>query len=399
VNPTRRQWLAASAAASLAGCATSNTSAPAEAAKLAFAADASPVMFSGQPAIVLRRILPEGHNTPAITEVEILTGRGFNIWQVRGFLPGKGTVDLFTAPSLEKARELMNGGMDDFYGNEGFKNGGALLIPYANRIRGKFLRLERRIETNIAGKPFKLPANWVGKNPGAEPHAMHGLMLDQAVTNTRREATAAGAFLDSHYGPTAFRGHWPASTELFFSAALDDKGFTVKVRAVNKGDVPLPMGIGWHPYLNLPSGDRKQARLQIPAASRALVDNYDNVFPTGAVEPTAGSKFDFRAARAMGDQFLDDCFFDLARNPDGSVSAEVHDPAAKYGIRATSQSQAVKAYQCYAPPDKPFIVLEPQYNLGDPFNTAIWKGRDTGIVTLAPGEETTYDATLSVFAV
>lgn len=398
MNHTRRQWLSASAAAALTGCA-SKPEAPVEAPPTAFAADASPVMFASQPAIILRRILPEGFNTPAITEVEILTGRGFNIWQVRGFLPGKGIVPLFTAPPLEEARQLMNGGEADYYGSQSFKNGGCLLIPFANRIRGKYNRLERRIETSIGGKTLKIPANWVGKNPGAEHHAMHGFMLDQTTTNTRREGTATEAVLESHHGPTAFRGNWPSSCELFFTAVLDAKGFTVTVRARNAGSEPLPMGIGWHPYLNLPSGDRKQARLQIPAASRALVDNYDNVFPTGAVEPTAGSKFDFRSARAMGDQFLDDCFFDLARNADGSVSAEVHDPAAKYGIRLTSQSKAVKAYQCYAPPDKPFIVLEPQYNLGDPFNSAVWKGRDTGMVTLAPGEETTYDATLSVFAV
>jgi aldose 1-epimerase len=57
------------------------------------------------------------------------------------------------------------------------------------------------------------------------------------------------------------------------------------VEARNVGAEPEPMAIAWHPYFNLPSGDRTQARVQIPASTVAEVDGYDNVFPTGKIVP------------------------------------------------------------------------------------------------------------------
>lgn len=333
-----------------------------------------------------------------LLEADILPGRGFNTWQIRAYIPGKGITDLIAAPSLTNAAALMTGGDNDFRGNESFKNGGAILIPYANRIRGKFDEKLRTIETAVSGKTIKLPANWKGKNPGAEPHAMHGLLLDQPVEITRRAADENAATLEAIW-QKPFGNQWPGSARVVFQASLNAKAFTLRVAVVNTGSDPLPIGIGWHPYFNIVSGDRRQAKLKIPTNTRALVDNYDNVFPTGITEPVAGSKFDFRQARTMNDQFLDDCFFDIIRDAGGAAVAEIHDPAAHFAIKVTSTSPSVKAYQCYAPPDKPFIVLEPQFNIGDPFNRAVWKDRDTGVVTLAPGREVTYDASVELVGI
>jgi len=140
--------------------------------------------------------------------------------------------------------------------------------------------------------------------------------------------------------------------------------FLLKVTAANTGSEPCPIGIGWHPYFNIPSGDRKQAKLKIPANTPALVDNQDDIFPSGVTQPTANSKDDFRQPRAIGDQFLDDCFIDFIGDSDGSVAAEIHDPASHLAVKVISVSSAVKACQCYAPPDKSFLVLEPQFNTG-----------------------------------
>ncbi len=384
---TRRDFLAASALG-LASCAK-----PPQAP--AFAISDLPVSLGGQPAVSLKRTAAPSGDQPFLLEAEILPGRGFNTWQLRAYIPGKGVNDLITAPPLSTAASLMTGKENDFRGNESFKNGGALLVPYANRIRGKFDPKARTIETTIGGKTVKLPANWIGKNPGAEPHAMHGLVLDQPAQISRRVADEKGAVLEADWSKP-FGSEWPGPLRIRYHASLTATAFTLKVTASNTGTEPCPVGIGWHPYFNIPSGDRKQAKLKIPANTRALVDNYDNVFPTGVTEPTAASKFDFREARPMGDQFLDDCFFDLIRAANGSVAAEIHDSASHFAVKITSASPAVNAYQCYAPPDKPFIVLEPQFNIGDPFNKSVWKDRDTGIVLLAPNHDVVYDAVVEL---
>ena len=52
---------------------------------------------------------------------------------------------------------------------------------------------------------------------------------------------------------------------------------TASVKAKNVGDEQEPIGIGWHPYFNLPSGDREHARLHLPGDLLTEVNNYDDV--------------------------------------------------------------------------------------------------------------------------
>jgi hypothetical protein len=132
------------------------------------------------------------------------------------------------------------------------------------------------------------------------------------------------------------------------------------------------------------------------AASRTLVNNYDEVLPTGAVEPVAGGAYDFSAVggRALNDIYLDDCFTDLVGGP---LLAELRDPAAGLGLRLSSASKAVRAIQVYAPPGEAFVVIEPQFNLANPFGPE-WQGRDTGMQFLQPGGSLSYDVRVQPFA-
>jgi hypothetical protein len=76
----------------------------------------------------------------------------------------------------------------------------------------------------------------------------------------------------------------------------------------------------------------------------------------------------------------------------------VIDPAAGLGYRVSSPSPAVKAIQVFAPADQAFVVVEPQFNLADPYGAA-WGGTDTGMVRLPPGAAIDYEARLEAFTV
>jgi galactose mutarotase-like enzyme len=65
-------------------------------------------------------------------------------------------------------------------------------------------------------------------------------------------------------------------------------------------------------------------------------------------------------------------------------------------VRILGLSPEISAFQAYAPTDKQFIAFEPQFNWGDPFGKE-WKGQNTGMVTLKPGQSTTYSVRLEVF--
>jgi len=331
---------------------------------------------------------------PAFIEATVLPGRGMMLLQARLRLASGEVVDAIAAPGLKAAARELDGGPDDFAGNKAFSFGGAILAPYANRIRGRPVAGAREIETEIASQTVRLPRNWGGKAAGAEQYAMHGLILDAPIPWRQDAPNRLTGRLDAGN----FGGRWPGHAALDFEWSLTCGALVLKVMAQNLGETPVPMGIGWHPYFALPSGDRRQARLRVPARSRVLVNDYDEVLPTGELEAATGGPYDFSAkdGRALGEAYLDDCFTDLQREG-GLAVAELRDPAAGLGLRIASPSPQVRAFQVYAPPDKPFVVVEPQFNLADPYGAA-WRGRDTGMASIPPAGSVTYEARVAAFA-
>jgi galactose mutarotase-like enzyme len=349
--------------------------------------------IGGAPVVNLRAgdVPPDG---PAFVEAQVLPGRGMMLLQARLRLASGDVVDAIEAPSLEEAAARLNGGPEDFAGNASFGFGGAILTPFANRVRGRPIEASREIETQVADQTVRLPRNWGGKAPGAEQYAMHGLILDARAEWRQDDPAHVSGWLDAQ----DFGGRWPGRLRLGFEWRLTGGALILRVRAQNVGDAPAPVGVGWHPYFRLPSGDRTQARLFAPATSRVVVNNYDEVLPTGALEAVWGTAYDFCAAAggALDDLYLDDCFTGLLRS-EGRAIAQIRDPAAGVGLTIASPSQKVRAFQIYAPPDRAFVVVEPQFNLADPFG-AEWNGRDTGMVMVPPGGAASYEAQVSAFS-
>lgn len=353
--------------------------------------------IGGAPVVTLRRPAPSDPGKPSFLSARILPGRGMMTLQVTAHLPKHGEFDLLTSPPLDEARRILEGEPGGFVGNGSYLIGGGILLPFANRIRGQLSSDGKTVRTKIGGRSVVLPANAGGRRPGAEQYAMHGLILASRVDDMSRETTEERDSLRGSLQAGDFGGSWVSSAALDFENVLTRDSFTLTVTAKNVGNEPLPIGIGWHPYFNLPSGRRDQARLHLPARGRALVNDYDEVLPTGEVEPVAGTPYDFSmpGGRPLGDLYLDDCFVELERS-NGEVVAEVIDPAGSYGLRVTATSPPVAAIQVYAPPEKRFVVLEPQFNRADPFGPQ-WGEVDTGMVVLKPGESAVYSARLELF--
>lgn len=364
-----------------------------------FAAEAqqpASVSVNGMPAVTLSRKPTPGATKPEFTSVTVLPGRGLMLQQVTANFPGKGEVDVLASPSLADSAKMLND-QDTPNGDIAYRLGAAFLFPYPNRIRGKLSADGKTLTTEWRGKTITLPANNIGTKPGAERHAMHGLVLKTPVEDLKVTHTAEGGSVSGVIHAGDFNGHWLSKTDLVIKVTLTPGGIDASIVAHNVGSEPEPVGIGWHPYFNLPSGDRKQVRLHIPASEMALVDNYDNVFPTGKIVPVAGTPYDFQApeGKALGTQFLDDNWSHLERTG-GIVVVKVTDPAAKYGVRIEGISPQIKTVQAYAPPAKNFVAIEDQFNFGDPFGKE-WGKMDTGMVTLAPGQSTQWHVRLGVF--
>jgi aldose 1-epimerase len=354
--------------------------------------------IGGQSVVHLTRKTSHAEDVPEFLSVTVLPGRGMNLFQITAQLPGKGIVDILASPSLEEAASILNDGPDGSHGVHSFAFGGAFLAPYANRVRGEITPDGKNVTTRWQGKSLTLPAVWKGKeNPHAELHAIHGLILDREADELKVHDGKDGQSVTGIIHGGSFDGHWFSSTDLTISIKLTGEAVEASVTAKNVGSEPEPIGIGWHPYFAIPSGDRTQARLLVPASKIAEVNNYDDVFPTGKLIQVEGTKHDFteQGGRPLEDIFLDDNFSQLRRK-DESVVVDLIDPAASYGLHIRGLSNEIKTIQVYAPPAKSYVAIEEQFNFADPFSS-VWGKLDTGMVTLDPGQSVNWTVRLELF--
>jgi galactose mutarotase-like enzyme len=306
-------------------------------------------------------------------------------------------VDVLASPDLAGAKKMLDVDDDDF-GNLGYRLGAAFLAPYPNRIRGKLSADTKTLTTEWEGHTITLPAN-NGRQPGGDIHAMHGLILKAKTDDVSVKTVKGGEEVSGIIHAGDFGGHWLSKTQLLITIRLTANAVDAIVEAANVGSEAEPMAIAWHPYFNLPSGDRTQARVQIPGATVAELDNYKNVYPTGKLLPVAGTKFDMNyvSGTALGTNYYDDNWSHLEWEAGKTAKVRVIDPAAHYEISIEGLSPEIKTIQMYAPPDKNFVAIEHQYNFANPFGKE-WNGMDTGMVTLKPGQRTTWHVRLHIFA-
>jgi len=351
--------------------------------------------IGGQKIVTLTRTAT-GAAKPEFTSITLAPGRGMEILQITANFPGKGNVDVLASPDLAGSKKMLDVNDDDF-GNLGYRLGSAFLVPYPNRIRGKLSADGKTLTTEWQGHAITLPANNIGKLPTAERHAMHGLILKAKTDGVTVKDIPGGQEVSGVIHAGDFGGHWLSKTDLVITIRLTAEAVDASIVAKNVGAEDEPIAIAWHPYFNLPSGDRTQARVHIPANTTAEVDGYDNVFPTGKIVPVDGTRYDLRApdGKALGTEFFDDNWNHL-NWVDKTVTVKVIDPAAHYGVDIIGFSPEIKALQMYAPPTKQFVAIEHQYNFGDPFGKE-WGKTDTGMVTLKPGQSTKWHVRLHVF--
>jgi galactose mutarotase-like enzyme len=351
--------------------------------------------IGGQKIVTLKRAAVST-TTPEFTSVTLAPGRGMELLQVTANFPGKGEVNVLASPGLAGAKKMLDAD-DDAFGDLGYRLGAAFLVPYPNRIRGKLSADGKTLTTEWVGHTLTLPANNIGKLPTAEQHAMHGLILKSKTDDIRVTKTPGGEQVTGVIHAGDFGGHWFSKTDLVVTITLTAGAVDASITAHNVGSEAEPIAIGWHPYFNLPSGDRTQARILIPGSQLATVDGYDNVFPTGKLVPVEGTRYDLRAPAgvALAKEFFDDNWSHLNWQS-GAVTVKVIDPAAKYGVDIEGLSPEIKTIQLYAPPDKQFVAIEHQFNFADPFGKE-WGKMGTGMVTLKPGQSTRWHVRLRVF--
>jgi aldose 1-epimerase len=175
---------------------------------------------------------------------------------------------------------------------------------------------------------------------------------------------------------------YPWTVDLHVLYDLSADGLTVTQTATNLSDRPAPYASGAHPYLSAGDGPVDGWELTLPASTRLLSD--ERQLPVGE-EDVAGTAYDFRIARPVGDLRLDDAFGGLERDADGVATALVCHPATGRGAalwvdRHHHWLMAFSADDGWDPP-RQALAVEPMTAPPDAFRS----GRD--LLTLNPAGE------------
>jgi aldose 1-epimerase len=168
---------------------------------------------------------------------------------------------------------------------------GAVLIPWPNRLRDG--------EYEHGGQHYQLPLS-----EPAQHNASHGLV--RWVRFELADSTAESLTFTHHLVPQT---GYPFELLIRISYVLAaETGLSVHTAVTNQGDRPAPLGVGFHPYLDLDGHELDHVELDVPASSMYLVDSRQ--IPIETV-PVAGTPYQLSPARALGTLRLDHGFTGL----------------------------------------------------------------------------------------
>ena len=284
------------------------------------------------------------------------------------FVPDAGMVG---SSLLHRGEELLGqrGGLASYVANRSTM-GIPLLHPWANRLAmRRFEVAGRQIDLDKAEPP---PAT----DPGGLP--IHGLLAAAPGWHVaEQEGNGDGGSFLARFDFSAHPGFleaFPFPHELDLRVSLAGGRLSIETRVTATGDVPVPIALGYHPYLRLPGVDRADWQIEIPVRERLLLD--DRNLPTGE------RKASTVPAGALGARTFDDAFAAPAAGESFALAGG--------GRRIeVSFDRGFPYTQIYAPSDDDVIAIEP---MTAPTNALATGGSDLALVD--PGDS--YRAVFSI---
>jgi aldose 1-epimerase len=251
------------------------------------------------------------------------------------------------------------------------------LGPWANRLD------EQAFYANGRKYAFDME---LGNVRGAIP--IHGFLTTAGswqVVETRADARSAWATsrLDFYKQPSWMK-QFPFAHTIAITHRLQSGMLQVTTRIQNLSAEPMPVGVGFHPYLHLTDSPRDDWTISIGARKRWLLAS--TKVPTGETAPVE-RLFPDPSNIALRDYDLDDVFSDLVRDASGRAAMSVKGKAQQVDVL---MGPTWRAAVVYAPrpnaavPDRQFICFEPMAGITDAMNLAN-KGLYNELQSIAPG--------------
>jgi aldose 1-epimerase len=245
---------------------------------------------------------------------------------------------------------------------------GQLLLPWPNRIDGGRYR--------FGGSDHQLDISEPGRGT-----AIHGLTRWASWRLVSHDPAAVTLAL-SLLGRPGYPFCLEVTAEYVVTA---DAGLRTVITARNAGSRPAPYGTGQHPYLTVGTPSVDEAVLQLPASRWLPVD--ERGIPAGPAADVAGTPYDFRAARPIGQTELDHPFTALDSDTTGRAWARLSGNGRQVALWAGEGYRWLQVFTGDAldpPHRRRAVAVEPMSCPPNAFATG------TDVLTLAPGATVTH---------
>jgi len=226
---------------------------------------------------------------------------------------------------------------------------GAILFPFANRIKGGTY--------SFKGKKYQLECN----EPNAD-NAIHGLVFNKSFSLDVIDERADRAKVRLSYTEKNPPNGFPFKYDIEVTYTLTETELVLKVNVLNIGDSPFPFNLGWHPYFCV--DDFNTSFLAFNSHKQVIFN--DDMIALGIAEAVIPNPY------SLKDKTLDDCFVLLDK------TVEFYNNGRKITIEGKPKSQYL---QIYAPPGENRLAIEPMTGISDSFN------HKRGIHILKPYQE------------
>ncbi len=249
-----------------------------------------------------------------------------------------------------------------------------VLFPWPNRIA--------HASFDWDGREYLLPVT-----EQATGSSLHGFACHAPWTVLDAQPDrVTGEFVLSRDAPDLSHA-WPADAAIRLTYRVGDRRLDAEATVYSADRRPLPFGLGFHPYLRVP-GHFDHWTLQCDAN---LAWPLTDMVPTGEVTPVP-PRIDFRQARRIGDEHLDDVLTGLPAADAMTRRAELASPGS---VIRVSSDPAFTDYVVFTPTSRDAVAIEPYTCTTDAVNLTA-RGIEAGWRVLPGDEQARFDWRLEV---
>jgi aldose 1-epimerase len=230
------------------------------------------------------------------------------------------------------------------------------LAPWANRLdQDAFYANGRKYALNT-------DLGNVRRDPNQKP--IHGLLLFspywKVVKLEADDKSARATSRLEYWRYPDLMAQFPFAHAIEMTYRLSGGALEVETLVENHASEPMPVGVGYHPYFQVPDTPRDQCKVHV--AARDHLELSPMLIPTGRRTPAS-----LPDPVSLATTQLDDVFADLVRGHDNRAEFWVEGGGKRVSV---TYGPKYTVAVIYAPPGKDFICFEPMSAITNAFNLA-----------------------------